>query len=65
MAYYEQRAMDGTKILSYEGTAEMMSYYPKTVKQWLSRHGGLTPDIKKIKNRPELWEIVDPCPEAF
>jgi hypothetical protein len=65
MAYYEQLAMDGTKILSYEGTAEMMSYYPQSVKQWLSRHGGLTPAIKKIKNSPELWEIVDPCPEAF
>ena len=40
MAYYEQRAMDGSKILSYEGTAELMSFYPKTVKQWLGRHGG-------------------------
>ena len=65
MAYYEQRAMDGSKILSYEGTAELMSFYPKTVKQWLGRHGELTPEIKKIKNSPELWEIVDPCPEAF
>jgi hypothetical protein len=65
MAYYEQLATDGTKVLSYEGTADMMSYYPETVKQWLGRHGGLTADTKKIKNSPDLWAIVDPCPEAF
>jgi hypothetical protein len=64
MAYYEQPATDGTRILSYEGTADMMSYYPETVKRWLSRHGGLTSDTKKIKNSPELWAIVDPCPEG-
>jgi hypothetical protein len=63
MAYYEQPATDGTKILSYEGTADVMSYYPKPVKRWLDRHGGLTSSTKKIKNGPELWKIVDPCPE--
>jgi hypothetical protein len=63
MAYYEQPGADGTKVLSSEGTADMMSYYPETVKRWLSRHGGLTSDTKKIKNGPELWAIVDPCPE--
>jgi hypothetical protein len=63
MAYYEQRAADGTKVPSYEGTADMMAYYPETVKRWLSRHGGLTSDTKKIKYSPELWAIVNPCPE--
>jgi hypothetical protein len=63
MAYYDQPAADGTKVLSNEGTAVMMSYYPETVKRWLSRHGGLTAEVKKIKNGPELWAIVDPCPE--
>lgn len=63
MAYYEQLAADGTKVPSYEGTADMMSYYPETVKRWLSRHGGLTSDTKKIKSSPELWAIVDPCPK--
>jgi hypothetical protein len=63
MAYYERPASDGTKVLSYEGTADVMSYYPETVKQWLEQHGGLTSSTKKIKNGPELWRIVDPCPE--
>jgi hypothetical protein len=66
MAYYEQPAADGTKVLSHEGTADVMSYYPETVKQWLSRHGGLSSEMKKIKNGPELWAIVNPCPaQAF
>jgi hypothetical protein len=65
MAYNDQLAPNGTKILSEEATADMMSYYPESVKLWLSRHGGLTPDLKKLRNGPELWEIVDPCPGAF
>ena len=40
-------------------------YYPETLKEWISRHGGLTTDMKKIKNGPELWAIIDPCPEEF
>ena len=63
MASYEQPAIDGTKALSYQGTEDVMSYYPETVKRWLERQGGLAPSIKKIKNGPELWKIVDPCPE--
>jgi hypothetical protein len=42
-----------------------MSYYPDTVKDWIRRNGGLTTEMKKIKNGGELWKIVDPCPEAF
>ena len=42
-----------------------MSYYPQTVKSWISRNGGLTNDMKKIKNGTDLWQIVDPCPEEF
>jgi hypothetical protein len=64
-AYYEHLAANGTKVPSYEGTADMMSYYPQTVKQWLNRHGGLTADLKKIKSSPDLWAIVDPCPEEI
>ena len=35
-----------------------------TVKDWI-RSGGLTPEMKKIKNGEDLWKIVDPCPEEF
>ena len=39
-----------------------MAYYPATVKEWIRRNGGLTPEMKKIKNGTDLWKIVDPCP---
>jgi hypothetical protein len=42
-----------------------MSIYPRTVKAWISAHGGLTPEMKHLPNGVELWTIVDPCPEEF
>lgn len=64
-AYYDKSWTMGVKVTSYAGTADLISYYPSTVKDWLSRHGGLTPEMKRVKNGPELWAIVDPCPEEF
>ena len=64
-AYYDKRLTAGIKVTSYAGTADLMSYYPETLKEWINRHGGLTNDMKKIKNGPELWAIIDPCPEEF
>ena len=64
-AYYDKATTFGIKVTSYAGTADLMSYYPETLKEWISRHGGLTTDMKKIKNGPELWAIIDPCPEEF
>src|SRR5215468_9905745 len=52
MAYYDKATTLGIKVLSYEGTADVMSYYPQTVKEWITRHGGLTADMKKVKNGP-------------
>jgi hypothetical protein len=63
MAYYDKSRTFGVKITSLAGTADLMSYYPETVKEWIGRHGGLTTEMKKVKNGPELWTIVDPCPE--
>jgi hypothetical protein len=57
--------MLGVKMMSYSGTADLMSYYPQSAKDWIARHGGLTPQMKRVKNGPDLWAIVDPCPEAF
>jgi hypothetical protein len=64
-AYYDKATTFGVKVTSYAGTADLMTYYPETLKEWISRHGGLTTDMKKIKNGPELWAIIDPCPEEF
>ena len=64
-AYYDKAFTFGIKVTSAEGTADLMSYYPDTVKDWIRRNGGLTTEMKKIKNGVDLWKIVDPCPEDF
>jgi hypothetical protein len=64
-AYYDKAYTFGIKVMSSEGTSDLMSYYPQPVKAWISRNGGLTPEMKKIRNGKDLWQIVDPCPEEF
>jgi len=64
-AYYDKAWTFGIKVTSNEGTSDLMSYYPQPVKNWISRNGGLTTEMKKIKNGDDLWKIVDPCPEEF
>ena len=65
LAYYDKAFTFGIKVNSSEGTSDLMSYYPRPVKDWISRNGGLTNEMKKIKNGTDLWTIVDPCPEEF
>jgi len=65
LAYFDQRWTAGVKITSYAGTQELMQYYPKSVKDWIARHGGLTSKMKHVTNGSELWALVDPCPEEF
>jgi hypothetical protein len=64
-AYYDKAFTFGIKVTSTEGTSELMAYYPDTVKDWIRRNGGLTTEMKKIKNGEDLWKIVDPCPEEW
>ena len=64
-AYYDKAFTFGNKVTSYEGTSELMSYYPQPVKDWIRRNGGLSNEMKKIKNGVDLWKIVDPCPEEW
>ena len=64
-AYYDKAFTFGIKVTSIEGTTELMSYYPSTVKDWIRRNGGLTTEMKKITNGTELWKIVDPCPDDW
>lgn len=64
-AYYDKAFTFGIKVTSAAGTSDLMSYYPDTVKDWIRRNGGLTTDMKKIKNGVELWKIIDPCPEEW
>jgi hypothetical protein len=64
-AYYDKAFTFGIKVTSAEGTSDLMSYYPNTVKDWIRRNGGLTTEMKKIRNGVELWKIVDACPEEW
>jgi hypothetical protein len=64
-AYYDKAFTFGIKVTSLEGTSDLMSYYPDSVKDWIRKNGGLTTEMKKIKNGAELWKIVDPCPEDW
>ena len=64
-AYYDKSFTFGIKVTSAEGTSDLVSYYPDTMKDWIRRNGGLTTEMKKIKNGEELWKIVDPCPEEW
>src|SRR6201982_985164 len=64
-AYYDKAFTFGIKVTSAEGTSDLMSYYPDPGKKWTRRNGGLTTEMKKIKNGEELWKIVDPCPEEW
>ncbi len=64
-AYYDKAYTFGMKVTSYAGTNDLMSYYPASVKNWISRKGGLTPEMKRVRNGPELWAMIDPCPDDF
>src|SRR5512144_1640614 len=64
-AYYDKDITFGIRVVSEEGTSELMSTYPAEVKDWLRRNGGLTAGMKRLKNGAELWKIADPCPEEF
>jgi hypothetical protein len=64
-AYYDKAYTFGMKVTSYAGTADLMSYYPASVKDWIARKGGLTPEMKRVRNGPDLWAMIDPCPDEF
>jgi len=64
-AYYDKAFTFGMKVTSASGTSDLMSYYPGTVIDWIRRNGGLSTEMKKIKNGEELWKIVDPCPDEW
>ena len=64
-AYFDKSYTFGIKLTSYAGTADLMASYPPPVQEWIKRQGGLTPEMKKVKNGPELWTMIDPCPEEF
>jgi hypothetical protein len=59
------RSHDRVNSTSAGGTADLISYYPPPVLDWIKRHGGLATEMKRVKNGPDLWAIIDPCPDEF
>ena len=64
-AYFDKRFTFGVRVASLSGTADLMAYYPQSVRDWIRRNGGLSPKMKRVKNGRDLWTMVDPCPEEF
>jgi hypothetical protein len=64
-AYFDKHWTGGIRIASASGTSDLLAHYPTPLRSWISRHGGLKPQMQHIKNGPELWAIIDPCPEEF
>jgi hypothetical protein len=50
--FIDTRFTAGIKVTSYWASADMLAYYPETVKKWIDRHGGLIADMKTV-NGPE------------
>ena len=65
LAYFDRRWTAGLKVTSVSGTAELMAYYPAALKGWIARNGGLTAQMKHLRNGTDLWSVIDPCPEEF
>jgi hypothetical protein len=53
------------KVAHAAGTRDLLSYYSEPVLDWIGRNGGLTPDMKVVKNGPDLWSMLLPCPEEW
>jgi hypothetical protein len=53
----------GTRVASPSGTHDLLKTYPASVRAWIARHGGLTPNMKFVRGR-ELAAIVAPCGKA-
>ena len=64
-AYFDKSWTFGIRVTSYAGTNDLLSYYPQPARDWIARHGGLSVEMKHVTNGPELWAMVDPCPDEF
>jgi hypothetical protein len=52
--------VNGEPILSRGGTKLLMEVYPREVKRWIARHGGLSRKMKYLRGR-ELTSMYPAC----
>jgi hypothetical protein len=53
----------GDRVASASGTRDLMKIYPASVRAWIARHGGLTPNMMFVRGR-NLAAIIEPCDKA-
>jgi hypothetical protein len=63
-AYLDKR-WTGIRVASTDGTKDLLNHYPPALLRWIDRRGGLRPQMQHVKNGPDLWNVIDPCPEEF
>ena len=51
-----------TLVPTRQGTQVIMRLYPPEIRDWIERHGGLTPHIMALRGK-ELSAIYNTCPE--
>jgi hypothetical protein len=50
----------GRPVVSRDGTLLLMEYYPRSVRHWIARRGGLSPHMIFLSGR-ELESMYPPC----
>jgi len=53
----------GDRVASASGTRDLMKTYPASVRAWIARHGGLSPNMLFVRGR-DLAAIIEPCDKA-
>ena len=53
----------GDRIASPSGTRVLMKIYPASVRAWITRHGGLSPNMMLLRGR-DLAGIIKSCDNA-
>src|SRR5271169_569652 len=60
LAFHAAWTPSGDAVVSSEGNRYLWSNYPRDVREWISRHGGLGPQIIYLRG-PELSAMYPAC----
>jgi hypothetical protein len=53
----------GRRVISAGGTQDLMHIYPRSIRSWIARRGGLSPNLKFLRGR-ELAAMYPMCGNA-
>jgi hypothetical protein len=60
LAFHSAWALSGDSVVSREGNRYLWSNYPRDIRDWISRHGGLGSQIIYLRG-PELSAMYPTC----